>query len=149
MRKYFVTVIILVTAVVIGYPVESTVVPAWSVTVFDRDGYPLKGVDVHQYWRHFALEKTYSSQDRTTNDDGDVHFPRRTIKASLLVRLIRPIQMVFYYSVYRAQFQPVAHVYARERGFGGYLSYSPGKPIRRKLILEHRMIFMGNANHSG
>ncbi len=149
MRKYIAAAIFLVTAVGIGYPVESTVVPAWSVTVVDRDGYPLKGVEVRQYWRHFALEKTYSSQERVTNDDGDVHFPLRTIKASLLARLIRPVQMVFYYSIYRVQFEPVAHVYARERGFGGHLTYSPGKPLRRKLLLEHRMIFTGNSNHPG
>lgn len=149
MRKYIAAVIILGSTVGLGYPIESAVVPAWSVTVVDRNGYPLKGVEVHQYWRHFALEKTYSSQAKTTNDDGDVHFPRRTIKASLLARLIRPVQMVFYYSMHRVQFEPVAHVYARERGFGGYLTYSPGKPIRGKLLLEHRMIFLGDSNYPG
>lgn len=149
MRKYIAAAVIIGTTVVLGYPVESAVVPAWSITVVDKDGYPMKGVDVHQYWRHFALEKTYSSQARTTNDDGDVHFPKRTIKASLLARLIRPVQMVFYYSMHRVQFEPVAHVYARTRGFGGYLTYSPGKPIRRKLFLEHRMIYLRESNHPG
>lgn len=149
MRKFIAAVIMLGTTVGLGYPVESDVVPAWSVTVVNRDGYPLKGVKVHQFWRHFALEKTYSSQTKTTNDDGDVHFPRRTIKASLLARLIRPVQMVFYYSIHLVQFEPVAHVYARERGLGGYLTYSPDKPIRRKLLLEHRMIFLRDSNHPG
>ena len=110
MRKYIAAAVIIGATVVLGYPVESAVVPAWSITVVDKDGYPMQGVEVQQYWRHFALEKTYSSQARTTNDDGDVHFPRRTIKASLLARLIRPVQMVFYYSMHRVQFEPVAHV---------------------------------------
>ena len=149
MRKYIAAVILIGTTAGLGYPIESAVVPAWSVTVVDRDGYPLKGVEVHQYWRHFALEKTYSSQTRTTNNDGEVHFPLRTIKASLLARLIRPVQMTFYYSIHRVQFEPVAHLYARERGLGGYLTYSPGEPVRRILFLEHRMKILGDSNHPG
>ena len=73
------------------YPFQTTVVPEQQVLVVTRDMRPLSGVLVRQIWQHYSLEHRGHEEDLRTNGGGRVTFPTRTIRASLLWRMIRPI----------------------------------------------------------
>jgi hypothetical protein len=71
------------------YPFETTVVPAWKVKVVNEAGVAYPGLRVVQYWKHYSLELTggMNGEERHTDRDGLVHFPRRTIRMPLIGRI--------------------------------------------------------------
>jgi hypothetical protein len=72
---------------VLLYPFETTVVPEWKVRVVDESGNLMIGMAVKEGWEHSSIESHRHEQDLTTDDEGRVTFPRRTIRANLLWRV--------------------------------------------------------------
>jgi hypothetical protein len=87
-KKFWVS---LLLAVVLLYPFQSTVVPPKSVLVVTEDWKPIEGARVRQTWQHYSLESVGHEQDLRTNEYGRVMFPPRTIRASVLRRLVHPV----------------------------------------------------------
>jgi hypothetical protein len=85
--------IILGAIILIGslYPFETTIVPAWKIRVVDEDGVAYPGTRVVEYWKHYSLELDdgMNGEERHTDANGEVHFPRRTIRVSLAGRVFR------------------------------------------------------------
>jgi hypothetical protein len=75
-------------AVFLLYPFETTVVPQWRIRVVDESGNPVRGVGVNEGWRHYSIERSRHEQSLVTDDEGYVTFPRRTVRAGLLVRAV-------------------------------------------------------------
>lgn len=73
------------------YPFESTIVPSQNVLVVTEDWKPIQGAGVRQIWQDYSLEFTGHEQVLTTDLNGRVTFFRRTIRASLLRRMVQPI----------------------------------------------------------
>ena len=46
---------------------------------------------MRQIWQHYSLESRGHEQDLRTDDGGRVTFPRRTIRASILRRVLHPV----------------------------------------------------------
>lgn len=69
------------------YPVEQTVAPDWKVTVMDDKGARLAQVGVRETWRQYSVEHTAHEEVATTDASGSVHFLRRTLKSSYLLRM--------------------------------------------------------------
>jgi len=82
---------LLVVGVVLLYPFESTVVPSKNVLVVTKDWRPIQGAAVRQIWQNYSLESVGDQQDLRTDENGRVTFPRRTIRASVLKRIMHPI----------------------------------------------------------
>lgn len=72
------------------YPFKSMVVPAQDVLVVTEDMRPIKGSLVRQIWQHYSLESEGHEEDLRTDDNGRVTFAARTIRASLLWRMLGP-----------------------------------------------------------
>lgn len=89
-RKEFAAGALLVTCVglLLLYPYETTVVPPWNIRVTDELGGPVAKAIVSEHWRHHSIETQGHDEARTTNDEGYVWFPRRTVRASLAFRII-------------------------------------------------------------
>ena len=63
------------------------VVPEWSITITDETGQPIKNELVIQSWRNDSLEfwkLGENVEETTTNDLGQVSFPSRRIRVSIL-----------------------------------------------------------------
>ena len=75
-------------AVLLLYPFETTVVPEWKVRVVDESGNSMIGMAVKEGWEHSSIESHRHEQDLTTDNEGRVTFPRRTIRANLLWRIV-------------------------------------------------------------
>src|SRR5438552_1826073 len=91
-RKKFI-VVGLIALVLFGlfYPFETTVVPTWRLRVIDEHGVPYEGLRVVEDWKHYSLEleEGTNGEERWTNRNGTVEFPRRTIRISAIGRLFR------------------------------------------------------------
>ena len=91
LKKKRLWVFLLVMAVVLFYPFKSTVVPSQRVLVVTEDWRPIQGVRVRQIWQNYSVEAVGHEEDAPTDENGRVFFPRRTVRASLLWRAVRPI----------------------------------------------------------
>ena len=79
---------LLLLAVVMLMPYQTTVVPEWRIRVVDRDGAPVVGEPVREIWQHYSLEGDGHEEERLTDENGYVVFPERTIWASPLRRIV-------------------------------------------------------------
>lgn len=83
--------LVLLLSVVFLYPFKTTIVPARNVLVVTDDGNPIQGVLVRQSWKNYSFEGRGHEEDKLTEENGRVSFPRRTLRANLLWRALRPI----------------------------------------------------------
>jgi len=75
---------------VLVYPFQTTVVPAWNLQVVDEQGRKVSGINVTQHWQHHSLESAGQEELQKTGEQGEVTFPARKIRASLLTRAFAP-----------------------------------------------------------
>jgi hypothetical protein len=82
---------LLVVGIALLYPFESTVVREQNVLVVTEDWGPVEGARVRQTWQDYSIEGDGHEEDLLTDQQGRVSFPRRTIRANLAWRLVRPV----------------------------------------------------------
>jgi hypothetical protein len=73
------------------YPFQTTIVPQWNLRVVDGSSAPIREINVTEHWQHYLLESDGHEEARTTNQDGQVSFVARTIRASVARRLFARI----------------------------------------------------------
>lgn len=86
--RWQLSVILVLVAVVAVYPFETTAVPEWRIRVVDETGNPFAGARVVQQWDHYSLGKG-GGEEKWANEDGQVVFPKRTVRSGLLYRVLR------------------------------------------------------------
>jgi hypothetical protein len=69
------------------YPWETTVIPQWNVRVVDDDGAVVREINVTEHWQNYLLESEGHEEAKTTNEDGEVSFAARNIRAGVARRL--------------------------------------------------------------
>jgi hypothetical protein len=121
--------ILTVLLIALVYPFETTIVPQWRAQVVDKAGTSLRGATVTEHWRHSSLESSGHEAAATTDEAGYVTFPARTIRASLLWRVIGPVSNVLKTGVH-AGFGPSADLTVP----GDIANYSPGKPLPEQIV---------------
>lgn len=93
MRGRSLAIICVVLVCIIGafFPFESEVVPAWRLRVVDENGNGVGDQEARQSWIEHALDTTgWHEEKRSTDAEGYVTFPRRTVRASLWRRIMMP-----------------------------------------------------------
>jgi hypothetical protein len=81
----------LIIALSIVPVIEVEVVPTWRFQLVERDGTPLAGQTVRQYWKHFSFEWNWFAMNEATavtDSTGFIEFPKRTITISCATWLI-------------------------------------------------------------
>jgi hypothetical protein len=128
--------ILVVILGVLLFPFKTTVVPLWKVRVVDEAGKPLAQVAVTEYWRHTSAESDDHHAESITDDSGYVTFPRRTIRASLIRRLIG--QLINRMNVHGVDLGPHAYlIVAGDMNSTTHNSdYLPGKPLPEEIVLS-------------
>src|SRR6202022_1146592 len=61
---------LLTAAIVLVYPFQTTVAPAWHLRVIDDTGLAVPGIKVTEHWQHNSLESTGHEDFETTDRDG-------------------------------------------------------------------------------
>ena len=87
-RRWQVSVILVVVAAAAVYPFETTAVPEWRIRVIDETGSPFAGARVVEQWDHYSLGEG-GGEEKWANEDGEVVFPKRIVRGSLLYRTVR------------------------------------------------------------
>jgi hypothetical protein len=77
------------------FPFQVTVVPAWSFRVVDDQGKSVVGINVTEHWQHNLLESTGDEDLQRTGSEGVIAFPRRTMRASFITRLTARVGKFF------------------------------------------------------
>lgn len=117
------------------YPVETIVVPEWSVRVVDERGAPARGAVVRQSWQHYSLERSGHEEDLATDVDGHVTFQQRKVRVGLFGRIMVPVLNALSLREH-ASFGPSASVTVwGEQGRYSSARYEPNKPLPDKLTL--------------
>jgi hypothetical protein len=127
--------ILAVMGTLLLYPFESTVVPQWRVRVLDEAGNSVRGERLRESWSDYSVESHDHTEDRSTDGNGYVTFPRRTVKANLLVRLARKafIAMV----PHQGEGRPTAYILV----LGDYTAvsdepyYVTGRPLPTQIVV--------------
>jgi hypothetical protein len=120
------------------WPIETTIVPTWKVSVVDSAGNPLPNVNVVQHWKHYSLEgEAHHEEEKRTGPDGCVTFPHRSIEASLAHRVAGPLWEMGKYGVH-AGFGPQSWLIAANPEYEGDLKYSGNGPLPNKLVMMPR-----------
>lgn len=92
MSRRLISIVALIVALLIPFP--TTVVPEWKLRAIDENGQPVSGIRARQSWKHYSLEWEGccpDMEDRWTDENGHVVFPRRLIWAGLLQRAVFPV----------------------------------------------------------
>lgn len=85
----------LIAVIVLVYPFQTTVAPAWHLRVVDDTGLAVVGMKVTEHWQHNSLESNGHEDLETTDRDGRVSFPARPIRSSLFARALGPLIKTF------------------------------------------------------
>lgn len=81
-------VLVILLALLLLYPFETTVVPEWKIRVVNETGKPMPGILVNEGWREHSIELHRNEQALVTDGEGYVYFPRRGVRACLLHRTV-------------------------------------------------------------
>jgi len=127
------------------YPFETTVVPTWKLRVIDEQGIPYEGLRVDEDWKHYSLEleEGTNGEERWTDQNGVVQFPRRTIRIGIPGRLFRMTVTSLKRYLHGST---GIHAYIMATGPKGIksLNYEPNKPPPDTLVLPRQEKQNGN-----
>ena len=73
------------------YPFQQTIIPAWQLRIIDNHGSPVSEINITEHWQHRLFEKDAHDDLRKPGLDGRVSFPERTMRSSLLNRLVTTV----------------------------------------------------------
>lgn len=135
--RLLVVVFICLGGLIIFAPIETSVIPQWTIQVIDVNGAACANMRVTQSWGHYRLyaDGNNSSDDRLTDQNGYVRFPERTIRASLLRRIIMPV-VTRILTVMHGGWSVDGAVWASGIKDVPWLTYESGRPMPGKMRVE-------------
>lgn len=77
-----------IVLVCIFIPLPQTVAPDWTIKTLDAARRPLTGITIREVWQQYSLEDSSHEEDRLTDINGEVHFPRRTKWTNIMSRTV-------------------------------------------------------------
>jgi hypothetical protein len=119
------------------YPFESIVVPAWRLRVVDEEGRACPDMLVNQGWKHYSLDLEAGDygEHKFTDVNGYVDFSKRTIRASLIQRIIAPV-IAHALTIAHGSTGKSGYVFATGMKEGAWLDYKPGKSLPDKILVD-------------
>jgi hypothetical protein len=87
-KKWALLLFALLVLGVLLYPEKLTIVPAYHVKLVDQSGVPLANTFVSELWQQTAAQRAENLQQVMTNAQGEVDLPQRTVRASLVERML-------------------------------------------------------------
>jgi hypothetical protein len=127
---------IIAIIVMLLVPFKTTVVPAWKLQVVNMQAIPCGGLVVVQSWRHYSLDMEGGEhlESRSTDKDGWVDFPERTIRKSVLGRLFANA-LTLINTLFHGSRGIRASISASGPPGYGEVNYQVGKPMPQQLVL--------------
>jgi len=120
-----------------GIPFSTVVVPRWRVHVVDVNDNPCAKQTVNQSWAHYSLSSASHTDYQKTDAEGYVEFPERTIRKSLIQRIVYPV-IAYALLLAHGSVGVNAYVYASEPVNAGVfgLKYESVNSLPNKLVIK-------------
>jgi hypothetical protein len=122
-------------AIILLFPYATTIAPEWKIRVVDETGKPYVRVRVQEFWDHYSYDVS-GYEERDTDENGYVVFPRRTFIAPLLYRGLRSM---WAHVLTAAHGSLGIHVMVRavtpERS-SELIKYKPGDTLVKEIVLK-------------
>lgn len=83
-----------IVTIIAFIPTPQIVAPAWTVRTVSSAHSPLSGITVREDWQQYSLERSSHEEDRVTDLQGEVRFPRRTLRSSFTERLLGCLRQI-------------------------------------------------------
>ena len=133
-KRIAIVVVATLIAVIILYPIETTVVPEWRIQTIDQSGRPISQVPLRQSWENYRIKAESYEEYTATDANGITTFRARTIKANLLRRIVRSISTLNLHG----SPGPVAtiHVLQPYASATTEAYYEPGKPLVNQIVVK-------------
>ena len=131
-RKIVIAIVALLTGVLL-YPFKIIVVPEQRALVVTNAMHPVRNSWVRQTWYNYSLERTWHEEDLPTDCNGRVTFPTRTIRASLLRRMLGPLASIAGQGVH-ASFGVRSDMFPLPKG--GTISSAVVQPQRGEIVFR-------------
>src|SRR5262245_65968591 len=116
---------------IILFPFRTTVAPEWRIVAVYAGGNAIPALTVSQYWQDYLVA---DSESRTTNGQGVVIFPERTVEANLLERIYKRASSLI--NVHGRSGQLSFLTATAPNSLSGHAEYSPGKPLPSQMIVR-------------
>jgi hypothetical protein len=87
-KKWALSLFSILALLLLLYPARLTIVPAYHVKLVDQSGEPLANTFVSELWQQTAAQRIENLQQIMTNSQGEVDLPQRTVRASLVERML-------------------------------------------------------------
>jgi hypothetical protein len=87
-KKWALSLFSILALLLLLYPQKLTIVPAYHVRLVDQSGEPLANTFVSELWQQTAAQRIENLQQIMTNSQGEVDLPQRTVRASLVERVL-------------------------------------------------------------
>ena len=128
---------LLLILLILFFPFQSITVPRWRLHVIDETGTLVSGISVTEHWQHYLLESEGHEQVLRTDASGRVDFPARTIRASIVARVIDTI-INFARKGANAKYDAYASVVVwGSRDYEtGVATYQPGMPPQADIVVH-------------
>lgn len=140
MKGKVILIVLIATAVLSLIPYHTTAVPEWKIQVIDENAVPYQRQLVRQFCRNYSLQTNCeeAASDQFTDENGYAIFPKRTIRLSLLMRIVNFAINIFQSVGGHTSFGLTVRL--NSSGPDGYstLEYDPDKPLPEKFILQSK-----------
>lgn len=99
----------------------------------------MRGISVTEHWQHYLLESAGHEEARQTDESGMVDFPARTVRASLVARVIDAVINIVREGA-KAKMEPYASlvVWGSRDHETAVALYNPGEPTQTQVVVHRR-----------
>ncbi|MCU1266744.1 MAG: hypothetical protein JWM21_3062 [Acidobacteria bacterium] len=97
------------------------------------------GISVTEHWQHYLLESAGHEEARRADETGEVDFPARTIRASIISRAIDWLTNIAREGA-KARVDPYASlvVWGSQVHETAVATYTPGTPPQSEVVVHRR-----------
>ena len=140
MKGKLILIVLIAASVLSLIPYHTTAAPEWKIQVVNENGIPYQQQLVRQSCRNYSLQTDCeeAESDQLTDENGYAVFPKRTIRLSLLIRVLSFAVNIFHSVGGHTSFGLKVELYSS--GPVGYptLEYDPDKSLPEKFILQSK-----------
>ena len=125
--------------ILLFFPFKMAIAPRWRVRVVDDVGVLVRQIKVTEHWQHYLVESEGHEEVRQTDESGRVDFPERSVRASIVSRIINRLTG-FASQGTKAKTEPYASIVVwGNRDYETVVAvFEPERPLQSE-VLVHRL----------
>ena len=131
-------ILLVVFILVLLFPFPTTIVPTWKLKVVEENGNICPNKEVTETWAHYSIyigSGNSQSENRFTDREGYVEFPKRTVWSPLIWRIIGAV-IANALTIAHGSAGPHSSIYSSGIKDVAWISYESDKPLVDKIVVH-------------